>query len=136
MRTLKRNLKPIYVCLYQGKTEITDSDGNYTGETTSAFSNPILIYANVQKITGRVMAEQYGLDEGYDRVAIFDNVELAKIDGFNEQSALYIDKLPTFDENDEPILNDGEPENDYIVKSVSTTLNSTLVLCKRVDFSE
>lgn len=136
MRTLKRNLKPIYVCLYQGKTEITDSDGNYTGETTSAFSNPILIYANVQKITGRVMAEQYGLDEGYDRVAIFDNVELAKIDGFNEQSVLYIDKLPTFNENGEPILNDGEPENDYIVKSISTTLNSTLVLCKRVDFSE
>jgi hypothetical protein len=47
VRTLKRNKRPVAYAFYQGDTELTDADGNLTGEYKVSYTEPVKTLMNV-----------------------------------------------------------------------------------------
>ena len=72
MRTLKRNQTPIWYAQYQRQVELTDADGNYTGEQVAIYGPPSMMMANVSPTTGQSYAESFGYLKDYDRVLMTD----------------------------------------------------------------
>lgn len=115
MRTLQRNKTTLYYALYQGKVKATDGDGNYTGEETILYSDPIEMRANVSAGVGTAQAEQFGIAEQLDRVIVTDDVECP----IDEHSVLFIGVDPSEGYN-------------YIVRKVARSLNSVSIAVSKV----
>lgn len=115
MRLLKRNLRKVYYAMYTGKTAVTDTDGNYTGEYELTYSEPVEIYANIAqarnsvfRVQDSVAREMFGNELTYTKTMIIDDVNCP----INEQTVLYIDVVPA--EGVEP---------DYVVEGIEKSLN-------------
>lgn len=121
MRALKRNKRPVWYCLYQGETELTDSDGNYTGETGVTYAAPVQVLANVSPATGQSNLEMFGNLTDYDRVIVSDDTTLP----IDENTVLFIDSTPT--------TGAGEYGYDYIVRRVAKSINSIAIAVRKVD---
>ena len=121
MRTLQRNKRDVWYCLYQGETEPTDTDGNYTGETAITYAAPVKIRANVSPATGQSNLEMFGNLTDYDRVVVTDQIDIP----VDENSVLFIDSTPTEDA--------GEYGYDYIVRRVARSFNSVAIAVRKVD---
>lgn len=106
MRLLKRNLKPIHYCLYQGNQPIYDEDGYETGETTIGYADPVKMMVNVSPASGYAQTGMFGNLESYDKVVITDDMDCP----IDENTMLYIDA----DLTEKP---------DYVVKRVAKALN-------------
>ena len=122
MRLVKRNLKPIWYCLYNGRIPVVDSDGYETGETEVSYSDPVMLKVNISPASGQAQNEMFGTLEDYDKVIITDQMN-SPID---ENTVLYVDRVP------EQI--DGVLQNsyDYIVKRVAKSLNHISIAISRV----
>ena len=120
MKCLKRNQRPIWYCLYQGETELNDSDGNYTGETEITYAAPVQILANVSPATGQSDMEMFGNLTDYDRVIVSDDTTLQ----IDENTVLFIDSTPTDGA--------GETGYDYIVRRVAKSINSVAIAVQKV----
>lgn len=120
MRTLHRNKRDVWYSLYVGETELTDTDGFYTGETTIEYSEPVKIRANVSPATGQSNLEMFGNLTDYDRVIVTDEVDIP----VDENSVLWIDKTPT----------DGE--HNYIVRRVARSFNGVSIAVRKVDVTD
>ena len=72
MRTLKRNKIQVSYYLYLGKTEDTDSDGNYTGEWSKTYSEATVIGANVSPATGNADVEGFGIATDYSHIMLVE----------------------------------------------------------------
>lgn len=119
MKCLKRNLRPVYYCLYQSEADITDSAGNYTGETSVTYAAPVKILANVSPATGQSNMEMFGNLTDYDRVIVSDDTTLP----IDENTVLYVDRAPT------------EGAYDYVVRRVAKSLNFVAIAARKVDVS-
>lgn len=119
MKCLKRNLRPVYYSLYQSEADITDSAGNYTGETSVTYAAPVKILANVSLATGQSNMEMFGNLTDYDRVIVSDDTTLP----IDENTVLYVDRAPT------------EGAYDYIVRRVAKSLNFVAIAVRKVDVS-
>lgn len=115
MRLLKRNLRKVYYAMYTGKTAVTDTDGNYTGEYELTYSEPVEIYANIAqarnsvfRVQDSVAREMFGNELTYTKTMIINDVNCP----INEQTVLYIDVVPA--EGVEP---------DYVVEGIEKSLN-------------
>lgn len=120
MRTLKRNERPFYYCLYNGLQVIHDEYGNNTGEKYAEYSAPKRMVANISPASGQSNAEQFGNLENYDKVIVTDWV-CCPID---ENTVLFVDKKPE--------LKDGQPIYDYTVRRVARSINSVSIAIKKV----
>ena len=109
MRLMNRNKQPVYYMLYKGKEQVEDEYGNKSYRVT--YFPPQLLMASVSSASGKAQTEMFGNVDLYDKVVITDDL-MCKID---ENSVLFIDKPPQFNEN-------GSPLYDYIVKKVSLSL--------------
>lgn len=116
MRLVKRNLKPIWYSLYNGRIPVVDVDGYETGETEISYSNPVQIKVNVSPASGQAQSEMFGTLEDYDKVIITDQMACP----INENSVLYVDVVP-----------EGNTY-DYIVKRVAKSLNHISYAISRV----
>ena len=121
MRTNQRNKRSVWYCLYQGETEKTDTDGNYTGETEIAYAAPVQIKACVSPATGQSNTEMFGNLTDYDRVIVSDDTSLA----IDENTVLFIDSTPTDGA--------GAAGYDYIVRRVAKSFNSVAIAVRKVD---
>lgn len=92
MRLMKRNLKPIWYCLYQGRVPVTDSDGYETGETEISYSDPVELKVNVSPASGQAQDEMFGTLEDYDKVIITDWMGCP----IDENSVLFVDMAPEY----------------------------------------
>lgn len=119
MRALKRNKRTFYYALYGQEVELTDADGNYTGETEIGYSAPVKVKANISPATGQSNMEMFGNLTDYDRVIVSDDLTLP----IDENSVLWIDRAPT----------DGT--HDYVVRRVAKSLNSVAYAVRKVDVS-
>ena len=119
MKLLKRNLQTIYYKLYEGVSEITDDDGFETGEKELTYSQIFSIKANVNKTTGSVAHEQFGLVDDYDKVVLIDDVSLP----ITEETIFSLDSSS---ENSEDIT------FNYRVKRISKSLNVLSIALKKV----
>lgn len=124
MRCMVRNKRTFYYASYIGEAEITDGDGNLTGEYTLSYGNPVKMSGNISAAQGEIQNRQFGESESYDKVIVLDDM-VAPID---EHSILWVDTLPL------PNL-DGSTDtpHDYIVKRVARSLNSVAIAISKVD---
>lgn len=124
MKTLKRNHQTLYYSLYQGFTEVVDSDGYYTGEKIVSYSTPVKMRANISTVKGDSTIQLFGNLEDYDRVIVTCNMDCP----IDENSILWIEKTPP--EHDGVMI----PEDyDYIVQRVSKSLNLISIAIGKVN---
>ena len=121
MRTLQRNKRTVWYALYQGETEQTDANGDYTGETEITYATPVAIRANVSPATGQSNLEMFGNLTDYDRVVVTDQVDVP----IDENTVLWIDAEPTEDSGVEGF--------NYIVRRVARSFNSVAIAVRKVD---
>lgn len=117
MRLVKRNLKPIWYSLYNGRVPVIDDEGYETGETEVSYSDPVQIKVNVSPATGQAQSEMFGTLEDYDKVIITDQMTCP----IDENTVLYVDREP-----------DESKQYDYIVKRVAKSLNHISIAISRV----
>lgn len=112
MRCLKRNQRFFWYALYNGETELTDSDGLYTGEIGPGYETPVQMKANISASKGTADTELFGEDLQYSRTIATDDMNCP----ITEESAVWIER--------EPVDGEGNavPHN-YVVKGVAKSLN-------------
>ncbi len=124
MRILERNKSTFYYLLYTSKTPVLDDEGYETGEQDVEYGEPVEMRANVSAATGQSQVEQFGNLENYDKVIVTDDMTCP----INENTVLFIDKEPSYDEQ-------GKPQFDYTVKRVAKSLNSISIAVSKVKVS-
>ena len=119
MRTMKRNKRKMYYSLYLGKFEITDRNGDLTGEKEDEYSVPVEFKANISPNKGESSIEPFGVDINYSRV-ICTNEDLP----IDEHTLIWLETEPP------DKVNDGATA-DYIVVRKADSLNSTLFAVRK-----
>ena len=123
MRTLSRNKQKFWYCLYTSVSNVTDTYGNETGKSVT-YSAAKQMCANISPATGMARTEQFGNLESYDKVIVTTDMNCP----IDENSVLFIDKVPEFTSN-------GKPLYDYIVRRVSKSINSITIAVRKVKVS-
>lgn len=123
MRTRQRINQSFYYRLFVSKTEIVDEYGNGLGEYDITYSDPVEYQATISPATGESTAELFGNLEQYDKIIQTCDMSCP----INEESVLYIDKLPIFDEH-EKVWN----THDYVVKRVARSVNTIRIAVAKV----
>ena len=146
MKTLKRNLRPFYYCLYQSKSDVVDENGNKTGEKIRVYADPVRMMANISPATGQTNTEQFGNLDNYDKVIAYEDVNCP----IDENAVLFLDVEPSYTEGVTVAITPaatllGEPtveiqtvripKYNYIVARVAKSLNSVSVAVRKVDVS-
>ena len=126
MRTRQRISQPFYYRLYAGKTEMTDEYGNSLGEYEISYGDPVAFNANISPATGESAIEQFGSLDYYDKIIQTCDMTCP----INENSVLYIDKAPVYDE-----INKVWSAHDYVVKRVAKSINTIRIAVAKVDVS-
>lgn len=124
MRALERNKQTIYYANYSGRSEITDENGLYTGETTALYTNPVAVKVNVSASRGQAEIDLFGTDLNYTNTIVSDT-DL----GIDENSVLWVDKNAYISTSTTSVIT---PYN-YIVASVAKSLNSVVYAIRKVD---
>ena len=120
MRTLKRNKRPVAYAFYQGVTELTDSDGNLTGEYSVQYTEPVKTLMNVSGGRGQADIAMFGLTQTFGRTATTEDLDTP----WNTETVMWIEKDP-----------DTEPF-DYRVVAVSRTINQVVLALSEVETDE
>lgn len=120
MRTLKRNKRPVAFAFYSGVTELTDADGNYTGEYEVSYTEPVKTLMNVSGGRGQADIALFGLTQTFARTATTEDLTTP----FNTETVFWIEKDP-----------DTEPF-DYRVVAVSRTINQVVLALAEVERSQ
>ncbi len=146
MKTLKRNQRLFYYCLFDSKIRVIDEYGNESGEEIVTYQDPIPMYANISQATGQSNTEQFGNLENYDKVIVTDDLNCP----IDENSVLFIDKEPEFTQattvnyqESSTLLGDDTVETvtvqvpvpDYTVMRVAKSLNSISIAVRKVKVS-
>lgn len=144
MKTLSRNKRPFYYCLYSSQSAQYDEYGNETGEPRIIYGDAVQMYANISQATGQSNTEQFGNLESYDKVIVSDDLNCP----IDENSVLFIDKAPEYGEGviigykeSQTVLGDPTPIIykpplfDYIVVRVAKSLNSVSIAVRKVKVS-
>lgn len=120
MKALARNKRTFYYSLFEGDSDVRDYNGNFL----TKYSEAIPMKANISAAYGSAEVEQFGTNLDYDRVIVTDDMSCP----IDEQSILFIDVVPDFDEQ-------GKPLGDYMVMRVAKSLNSISYAISKVDIS-
>lgn len=105
---------------YLGVQELTDDLGNYTGEYSVEYSEPVKTMMNVSGGRGQSNISLFGLTDTFAKTVVTDDLET----DFNTEMVFWIDKDP-----------DTEPF-DYRVVLVSKTINQVVIALAEVEKSE
>ena len=120
MRTLKRNKRPVAFAFYNGVTEQTDGDDNYTGEYVVTYTTPTKTLMNVSGGRGQADIALFGLTDTFARTATTEDLET----NFTTQTVFWIETDP-----------DTEPF-DYRVVAISRTINQVVLALAEVEHTE
>lgn len=144
VRTLNRNKRPFWFCLFEQKIPIVDEYGNETSESIVQYGTPTKMSANISPATGYAQTEQFGNLDNYDKVIVTDWMECP----IDENSVLFIGKEPEYAEAvtinyvpRETVLGEDEvteitvevPVYNYIVRRVAKSLNHISIAVRKVD---
>lgn len=124
MKLMKRNLSPVYYCLYKGRSPMKDDDGYETGEKGIEYGEPVKLMCSVSTASGYTQANMFGNLESYDKVLITDDMSCP----IDENTVLFIDKEPEVDSRGRPVF-------DYTVRRVARSLNSISYAVSKVKVS-
>lgn len=124
MRCLVRNKSKFYYSSYIDKTEITDENGNLTGEYNIHYSKPYEGYGNVSAAQGEVQSRQFGESVSYDKVIVLDDKDTP----IDEYARLWVDTLPLLAEDGTTAT-----PHDYVVTAVASSLNWVAIAIRKVE---
>ena len=124
MKVMERNKSTFYYMLYVRTENLEDAEGYETGEKKVVYDEAVSMRANISPATGQSNVEQFGNLENYDKVIVTDDLTCP----IDENSVLFIDKSPAYDE-------EGNPLYDYTVKRVAKSLNSISIAVSKVKVS-
>ena len=122
MRALERNKQTIYFANYTGRSVITDENGLETGESELSYSTPTSAKVNVSASRGEASLDLFGTDLNYTNTIVTD-----KDLGIDEHSILWVGK--------EAYQGSVITPHNYIVASVTKSLNSVVYAIRKVDVS-
>lgn len=105
---------------YQGVTELTDSDGNLTGEYSVQYTAPVKALMNVSGGRGQADIALFGLTQTFGRTATTEDLDVP----WNTETVMWIETDP-----------DTEPF-DYRVVAVSRTINQVVLALSEVETNE
>lgn len=114
MRCMRRNQTQVYYALMNGRNELRDESGYFTGEEQISYGNPISLKANVSAAMGETNTRQFGEQEAYDKVLVVDDA-LCPID---EYAVLWVDTMPIIKKDKST-----DTPHDYVVTKVARSLN-------------
>lgn len=117
MRTQHRNQRPVYYAAYEGVTELTDDDGNYTGEYGVSYTEPTFALMNVSGGRGQADVALFGLTQTFSRTATTQDLET----DWNTQMVFWVECDP-----------ETNPYN-YRVAAVSRTINQVVLALAEVE---
>lgn len=117
MRTAQRNKRPVAYAFYSGEQEMTDDDGNYTGEYAVAYTDPVKTFMNVSGGRGQADIALFGLTDTFSRTATTEDLDTP----FSTSTVFWIECDP-----------DTEPFN-YRVVAVSRTINQVVLALAEVE---
>lgn len=117
MRTQHRNQRPVYYAAYEGVTELTDDDGNYTGEYGVSYTEPTFALMNVSGGRGQADVALFGLTQTFSRTATTQDLET----DWNTQMVFWVECDPATN-----------PYN-YRVAAVSRTINQVVLALAEVE---
>lgn len=120
MRTSQRDKRPVAYAFYNGVTELTDDDGNYTGEYDVSYSEPVSALMNVSGGRGQADIALFGLTQTFSRTATTQDLET----DWNTEMVFWVEADP-----------DTEPF-DYRVAAISRTINQVVIALAEVDVSD
>ena len=120
MRTVKRNKRPVAYAFYEGVTELTDADGNLTGEYSVQYTAPVKALMNVSGGRGQADIALFGLTQTFGRTATTEDLDVP----WNTETVMWIETDP-----------DTEPF-DYRVVAVSRTINQVVLALSEVETDE
>ncbi len=146
MKTLWRNLRPIWYCRYKETVKAVNDRGQLSGLEIVLYHAPVQIMANVSRATGQSNTEQFGNLTNYDKVIVTNDIELP----VDESSVFFLDKEPEFAtrisydyEEPETVLGTPTatpveyqvPIPDYTVAGIAKSLNSISIAARKVELS-
>ena len=119
MRTMQRNKRPVAYATPNGVQELTDDDGNYTGEYDVSYTEPVKTFMNVSGGRGQADIALFGLTQTFSRTATTDDLDT----DYNTDMVFWVEADP-----------DTEPF-DYRVAAVSRTINQVVIALAEVEVS-
>ena len=142
MRLMRRNLKPIWYCLYQGRNPVIGADGYETGDTKIIYSDPVKLMCNISPASGMIHSEFFGRIEDYDLIIVTDQMDCP----IDENTVIYLERDPKrkmrlkiqlrTNPFGDLLYNSGTTEKyDYIVKRVARSLNHISYAISKVKVS-
>ena len=117
MRTVQRDKRPVAYAFYEGMTEMTDADNNYTGEYQLSYTTPVRTLMNVSGGRGQADVSLFGLTDTFARTATTDDLETP----WDTSTVFWIECDP-----------DNSPFN-YRVVAVSRTINQVVLALAEVE---
>ena len=119
MRTVKRNKRPVAYAFYDGATELSDADGNLTGEYEVSYTEPVKTLMNVSGGRGQADIALFGLTQTFARTATTEDLTTP----FNTETVFWIETDPD------------TQSFDYRVVAVSRTINQVVLALAEVETS-
>ncbi len=117
MRTVQRNKRTISYALYQGVTDVVDSEGNLTGEQTITYANPVTTRMNVSGGRGRAEIELFGMENPFTHTVVTDDLTTQ----FDTDTVWWYEASPETD-----------PHN-FRCTGVARTINQVVIALAEVD---
>ena len=120
MRTMQRDKRPVAYAFYEGVTELSDDDGNLTGEYEVHYTEPVKTLMNVSGGRGQADIALFGLTQTFARTATTEDLET----NWNTETVMWVETDP-----------DTDPF-DYRVVAVSRTINQVVLALAEVETDE
>lgn len=124
MRSVRRQLRKIWYCLYKEREDGKDPDFDpvYNGEPIAVYYPKQEMWANVSPVTGVVGQHEYGQTRDYSHVITTEWTDCP----ITESTVLFVDKQPEYDSF-------GNPVYDYVVRRVEHSNTQTSIYVRRVE---
>ena len=119
MRTTQRDKRPVAYASFAGIQELTDENGDYTGEYDVEYSEPIKTLMNISGGRGQADIALFGLTQNFSRTATTQDLETP----WNTEMVMWVERDP-----------DTEPF-DYRIVAISRTINQVVLALEEVDVS-
>lgn len=119
MRTLVKNQKQLWYCLYDKKAIILDGDGNETSDYVITYHAPVSFYANISAAKGNADLEVFGISLQYTKAIMTCDMSLPVA-----ETSLIFETLPTGTIS--------AKNADYTVIQVARSINSITYAVKAV----
>ena len=75
MRCCQRDKRTVYYALYQGMEDVTDSNGQLTGEKRVIYSAPVKTRMNVSRDFGEATYQPFGIETPFTHTLVTDDLK-------------------------------------------------------------